>query len=216
MNLLQNILFLYLVVIILLLVVIFILIKYLRQKKQLAVEKDKSNITEERINLFLAATSDRETLFNELSIAKPEALSNRFLKEKIKSRLVVRAHDIEKFSYVVKLIDNLPGQIKVIIEQLFLEALTGKPSYYLGGLLSRSIIEISQKRTKNEQRILLEKIINNCEKEYKIEALESTIKYIARYLKRKNRLIAESKRMRLKNEIKILKEEIEVLKQKNN
>ncbi|MDA3802740.1 MAG: hypothetical protein PF488_02465 [Patescibacteria group bacterium] len=208
MNYLENTSFLITVIIFLSLVVIFILFLYLRQKKQFAIKEQRFKITEERINLFLATTSDREAMFNELSLAKPESLSNKYLKEKIKSRLIVKSYDVNRFSFVLNLIDNLPKNIRVIIEGLLVEALTNKQSYYLGSLLSRSIIEIPLRRPRNRSRLVLEKIISTCEDDYRKNSLQSAIKYISQYIRRKKNKISESNKNRLINEIKSLKEEI--------
>lgn len=212
MNLLENTSFLISTIIILSLIVIFILIIYLRQKKQLEIEKKKARISESRVNLFFSANSDRETMFDELSKAKPDSLRNKYLKEKIKTKLTVRCHDISTFLSVLKMIDTLPDDVKEIIEALLIKTLTDRPAYYLGSLLSRSIIESPSRKIKSKSREVLESTISICDENYKLEVYESTVKYINGYIRRRHKRISDESEKRLKIEIKKINEEIKLIK----
>ncbi len=212
-NFFENTSYLYAIIFFLLLVVIFILFLYLRQKKQLAKEKSQTKITKERIDLFLAASSDRETMFEEISKVNSKSLGNRYLKEKIKSRLLVRSHDIYTFSKIVSMTESLPDDNRLILEDLLVDALLSKPPYYLGGLLSRSIIETPVKLKKENSRLIIEKIINMTDIEYRQEVLESAAKYVIKYTKRKVKNLSDVAILRLKNEVGNLKNEILKIKE---
>ncbi len=213
MNFLENTSYLYAIILFLLLVVIFILFLYLRQKKQLAKEKGQADISRERIDLFLAANADIKTMFEEIAKVNSRSLKNIYLKEKIKSRLIVRSHDLLAFSKTVSMIKLLPKENQAILKDLLFEAVSSKPPYYLGGLLSRSIIEMPFSSRKSKERLAIEEIIYKTEVKYHKKVLESAIKYTVKYLKGRGKIISENTRLRLKNEIGNLKIEFGNLKE---
>jgi len=213
MNFLENTSNLYAIILFLLLVVIFILFLYLRQKKQLAKEKGQANISRERIDLFLAANADIKTMFEEIAKVNSRSLKNIYLKEKIKSRLVVRSHDLLSFSKTVSMIKLLPKENQAILKDLLFEAVSSKPPYYLGGLLSRSIIEMPFNSRKSKERLAIEEIVYKTDVKYNKKVLESAIKYTAKYLKGRGKIVSENTRLKLKNEIVNLKIAVENLKE---
>ncbi|MBN2854511.1 hypothetical protein JXK06_03210 [Patescibacteria group bacterium] len=189
---------LFVVLLIFVSVFIFIVVKNINKKKRREEKlREREEATKVHIERILENSQNLSKFFADLELIPVEMLRSESLTDIIEKKFHIRNHDLYRFIKINDFINSLEAEKKELVFCLLVQALIKRPSYAIGSLIFRAIVE-----NEIEVKDLLLNILKNSTDEfYSREACRSIIKYLLKYL-RQNDNLSEFSKNKLLGEIK--------------